>query len=50
MNVQQRGLIFKTKVIGLSDSTDQQKTVLELLAVFVLASVAANIGQHIDVS
>jgi hypothetical protein len=47
--LQQRGGIFETKIIGLSEKRDRQKIVLELLAVFVLASGAANINQYSDV-
>jgi hypothetical protein len=43
----QRGII-ETKIIGLSESADRQKIVLELLVVFVLVSGAANINQHCD--
>jgi hypothetical protein len=45
-NIAAEGCIFETKIIGLSDKTDKPKIVLELLAVFVLASGAANINQH----
>jgi hypothetical protein len=41
--------IFESKIVGLSESTDRQKIVLQLLVVFVLASGAANINQHSDV-
>jgi hypothetical protein len=44
--LEQGGGIFETKIISLSGKTDRQKIMLELLAVFVLASGAANINQH----
>jgi hypothetical protein len=46
--LRQRRGIFETKIIGLSEKTDRQKIVMELLDVFVLASGAANINQNFD--